>query len=50
MTGGDGDDSDDVPRTLHDALFKSVFSDPVLAADELRAVLPPALVERVDRR
>lgn len=42
------DRDDDVPRTLHDGMFKSVFSDPVLAADELRAVLPPALVASID--
>jgi hypothetical protein len=38
----------DVPRTVHDALFKRCFSDPALAAQELRAVLPPALVACVD--
>ena len=43
----DGHD-DDAPRTLHDGMFKSVFSDPMLAADELRAVLPPALVACID--
>lgn len=37
-----------VPRTVHDAYFKDVFSDPALAADELRAILPAALVERID--
>jgi predicted transposase YdaD len=42
------DDRDDVPRTLHDGMFKHVFSDPLLAADELRAVLPPELVARID--
>jgi predicted transposase YdaD len=41
-------DRDDVPRTVHDAFFKSLFSDPALAAQELRAVLPPALVASVD--
>lgn len=46
MTAGDRDD--DVPRTLHDGMFKRVFSDPLLAAAELRAVLPPALVARID--
>jgi hypothetical protein len=49
MTGSDRDRSDgDVPRTVHDALFKVLFSDPALAAQELRAVLPPALVACVD--
>jgi hypothetical protein len=44
MTGND----DEVPRTVHDAIFKQLFSDPALAAQELRAVLPPALVACVD--
>lgn len=44
----DDDRDDDVPRTVHDAMFKSVFSDPLLAADELCAVLPPALVASID--
>jgi hypothetical protein len=49
MTGNDRDRSDgDVPRTVHDALFKALFSDPTLAAQELQAVLPPALVAIVD--
>jgi predicted transposase YdaD len=49
MTGNDRDRRDgDVPRTVHDALFKQLFSDPALAAQELRAVLPPALVASVD--
>jgi hypothetical protein len=49
MTGSDRDRNDgDVPRTVHDALFKELFSDPALAAQELRAALPPALVARVD--
>ncbi len=34
--------------TPHDALFKAVFSQPEHAAVELRSVLPPALVERID--
>ena len=34
--------------TPHDALFKDAFSDPERAAEELRAVLPPALVATVD--
>jgi predicted transposase YdaD len=37
-----------VPRTVHDGYFKSVFSDPALAADELRAILPVELVARID--
>jgi hypothetical protein len=45
---GDRRDPDDVPRAVHDALFKIVFSDPALAAEELRAVLPPALVASID--
>jgi hypothetical protein len=44
----DDDRDGDVPRTLHDGMFKSVFSDPVLAADELMAVLPPALAASID--
>jgi hypothetical protein len=49
MTGNDRNrNGDDVPRTVHDGIFKTVFSDPALAAQELRAVLPPALVARVD--
>jgi predicted transposase YdaD len=47
MTGNDRDDGD-VPRTVHDAIFKSLFSDPALAAQELRAVLPPAPVAIID--
>ena len=43
-----GRNQDDVPRTVHDGLFKSVFSDAVLAAEELHAVLPPALAARID--
>lgn len=35
-------------RNLHDSFFKSVFGDPVLAAGELGAVLPPELVARID--
>lgn len=37
-----------VPRTVHDGLFKMVFGDPVLAAQELCAVLPPALAASID--
>jgi predicted transposase YdaD len=49
MTGNDRDRNDgDVPRTVHDAMFKTMFSDPALAAQELCAVLPPALVACVD--
>jgi predicted transposase/invertase (TIGR01784 family) len=36
------------PKQLHDALFKATFSDPARAAAELRAILPPALVKRID--
>jgi predicted transposase/invertase (TIGR01784 family) len=32
----------------HDSLFRAVFSRPHLAADQLRAVLPPALLEQLD--
>jgi hypothetical protein len=35
-------------RNPHDALFKWTFSQPELAAAELRAVLPPSLVDRLD--
>lgn len=35
-------------RNLHDSFFKAVFGDPALAASELCAVLPPALVARID--
>ena len=49
MSGNDRDRNDgDVPRTVHDAMFQALFSDPALAAQELRAVLPPALVACVD--
>ena len=34
--------------TPHDALFKRTFSDPAHAAGELRSILPPALVARLD--
>ena len=34
--------------TPHDALFKRTFGDPIHAAGELRAILPPALVARLD--
>jgi predicted transposase YdaD len=37
-----------MPPNPHDALFKWTFSQPELAAAELRAVLPPALVARLD--
>ncbi|HEX5659804.1 MAG TPA: Rpn family recombination-promoting nuclease/putative transposase [Polyangiales bacterium] len=44
-----GDDNDaHVVAQPHDALFRRTFSDPVHVAGELRAVLPPALVARVD--
>lgn len=34
--------------TPHDALFKATFSQPERAAEELRCVLPPALLARMD--
>ena len=34
--------------SYHDALFKQVFAQPSLAADELRHVLPPELSELID--
>lgn len=34
--------------TPHDALFKAAFSHPERAAEELRCVLPPALLARMD--
>jgi predicted transposase YdaD len=36
------------PPTPHDALFKRTFADPAHARDELRAVLPPALLAQLD--
>jgi hypothetical protein len=49
MSDNDRERNDrDVPRTVHDAMFKTVFSDLALAAQELCAVLPPALVACVD--
>jgi predicted transposase/invertase (TIGR01784 family) len=36
------------PTQPHDASFKKTFSQVAHAAGELRAVLPPALVERID--
>ncbi len=36
------------PKQLHDALFKATFSKVENASAELRAVLPPALVDRID--
>jgi predicted transposase YdaD len=47
-TSGRDRDNGEVSRTVHDGLFKSVFSDPALAAEELRAALPPALVASID--
>jgi predicted transposase YdaD len=35
-------------NNVHDALFKWTFSQPEHAAGELRAVLPRALVDRID--
>lgn len=46
--GGRGDELGNPPRTLHDSFFKAVFGDPGLAADELRAVLPPEVAEHID--
>lgn len=40
--------SSDIAPTPHDALFKSVLSNPDHAAVLLRAVLPPAIVRHVD--
>jgi predicted transposase/invertase (TIGR01784 family) len=37
-----------VTASPHDALFKAAFSQVELAAEELRCVLPPALVARMD--
>jgi predicted transposase YdaD len=42
------DDDSDVPRNVHDGIFKAVFGDPARAAQELQAVLPPALVASID--
>ncbi|MEN9578916.1 MAG: hypothetical protein RJA70_1925 [Pseudomonadota bacterium] len=36
------------PKQPHDALFKMTFGNPARAAAELRAVLPPALVQAID--
>lgn len=37
-----------VTHTPHDALFKAAFENPEHARAELRALLPPALVKRID--
>jgi predicted transposase YdaD len=37
-----------LPRTIHDALFKKIFSNPGHAAAELRAVLPPRIVRHIE--
>ena len=37
-----------MPNNLHDGLFKATFSQVEHAAGELRAILPPALVARLD--
>ena len=37
-----------MPNTPHDGLFKATFSQVEHAAGELRAILPPALVARLD--
>jgi len=34
--------------TPHDAVFRRVLGEPANAASELRAVLPPAIVDRLD--
>ncbi len=39
-----------MPHDSHDALVKAIFGRPDYAADELRAVLPSALVARLDLR
>jgi len=36
------------PRTLHDAFFKDVFSDPRRAASELAAILPARVAQHID--
>jgi len=40
--------AEQVATRPHDALFQRTFSDPVHAAGELRAVLPPELIEAID--
>lgn len=47
-TGPETGAPEGLSRNLHDSFFKSVFGDPVLAAGELGAVLPPELVARID--
>jgi hypothetical protein len=42
------DDQQILPRTIHDAFFKRIFSDPRHAAAELRAVLPPRIVRHIE--
>jgi len=37
-----------MPNTVHDALFKATFSNVEHAAGELRRLLPPAIVERIN--
>jgi predicted transposase YdaD len=39
---------DQPPRTIHDAMFKRIFSDPRHAAAELRAVLPPRIARHIE--
>ena len=46
---GAGPGSDErAPRTVHDALFKRVFSLPGHAAGVLRAALPARVVQHID--
>lgn len=35
-------------KNPHDALFRTIFGTPALMAEELRAVLPPALIAHLD--
>jgi predicted transposase YdaD len=48
MTDNDRDDHREVSRAVHDGMFKQVFGNPELASQELRAVLPPAMVASID--
>jgi predicted transposase YdaD len=40
--------ADDPPRSHHDALVRAIFGTPAHIAEELRAVLPPALAAHLD--
>jgi hypothetical protein len=40
--------ADDPPRSHHDALVRAIFGTPAHMAEELRAVLPPALAAHLD--